>query len=131
LEERISGRKIENYNFLKFDFRNKEDLVLRAYNMEKSESDLQNFNRARAESAAEHQRMIEAVDAHLKGQVTGNRSIEDIRNEYFEEYKDFLENPLADPMNDEQKTEQLKRIIYMHEIRPGEQQRAEKLRKAA
>lgn len=90
--------------------------------MSKVETDIERFNQARAESAAEHQRMIEAVDAYLQSQVTENENKEDILEKYFHKYKDFLDLPPIEPLKTAKRMEHLKRAIYMHEIRPKEKE---------
>ncbi|OGI26285.1 MAG: hypothetical protein A3J76_04605 [Candidatus Moranbacteria bacterium RBG_13_45_13] len=102
--------------------------------MEKLESDLEKFNRAREVHAAEHQRMIKAVDEYLEGQVTETESKEDILKKYFEEYEDIREVPLVKTMKTSDRMENLKRAIYMNEVRPLEKKKEkekEETKKAA
>lgn len=99
--------------------------------MEKLESDLEKFDRAREVHAAEQRRMTEVVDEYLQSQVTESANMGDVLKKYFDKYKDIFESPLVEPMKTAQRMEHLKRVIYLHEIKPKQKERPKDLQEAA
>lgn len=100
--------------------------------MEKLERDLEKFQKARKDSAAEQEAMIRAVDEYLQGEVREGRSHKDVLKIYFDKYKDFLDNEtLVEPLKTADQMKLLKRVIYQHEIRPTEKKKGEGIREAA
>jgi hypothetical protein len=99
--------------------------------MEKLESDLGKFQNAREKTAAEEAEMIRAVDEYLNKQISKDEGPEQVLKRYFEKYKDILESPLVEPLKTQARMNQLKRIIYLHEIKQSEKEKAGDMQKAA
>ena len=96
--------------------------------MGKLESDLANFEKAQAGSAAEEATMIREVNQYFIDKAGKGGNLQKIRTDYFRSYIDFLEassvQPLSKqekhkPLTPEQKLAIVKRQIYLHEIKPN------------
>jgi len=94
--------------------------------MESVDKAIAKFNDARKKSRQEHLSMVEEVDVYLNEQAIGGLTKEDVLKKYFYEYKDIIDNPLAETMTPAQRLAILKQAIYDHEIRPRKKQEKEK-----
>lgn len=96
--------------------------------MGKLESDLANFEKAQAGSAAEEANMIREVNQYFINKAGKDGNLQEVRMACFRSYIDFLESSPVQPLDKmqkhkpltpEQKLAIVKRQIYLHEIKPN------------
>ena len=100
--------------------------------LEKFEKYFQKLETIHEDLKKDQQEVSRIVDAYLRSKINSKTGFNQVLAEYREKYNDIFENNyFAENLTDEEKTDILKRIIYLHEIRPFEKEEIIETKKAA